>query len=115
MGLESSRQVASRQRVCRLLLRACRPVFINNKKWQSVVMLFMSFGLLMLQLRWLPHYSHVVNKVRSASYALVFFCAISFVILAFGLGLKDPGDPQVSQAACDEAPVRAPLWAYSEC
>ncbi len=80
---------------------ARRPVFVNNLKWQSFVMLSMSLGLLVMHVRWLPHNNEVVNKIRAASYALVFFCAMTFVLLAFKLGIKNPDDAQVSCALWD--------------
>ncbi len=85
-----------------------------NRKWQSVVQLGASFMLLWLQVRWLPHYNDLVNKIRAASYTLVLFCAMTFVLLSFKPGIKDASDPQqvsfqlqCAATAVEQAGVRA--------
>ncbi len=83
-------------------------MFVNNLKWQSFVMLSMSLGLLVMHVRWLPHNNEVVNKIRAASYALVFFCAMTFVLLAFKLGVNNPDDTQVRGALVNCSTGRAP-------
>ncbi len=75
-----------------------------------MVQLCMSLAVLVMHVRWLPHYNDLVNKIRAASYALVLFCAMTFVLLSFRPGIRDAGDLQQARAL-----LLGPLLGYSVC
>ena len=43
-------------------------VFITSNRWYSLLQLFLSFILVYLYLKWLPHYYDRINHIRVATY-----------------------------------------------
>jgi hypothetical protein len=61
-------------------------VFVNSNKWASVAQLALSAYLTFIVCKYQPMMYGWVNHVRVGSYASVTWCAVIYLVLAFGLG-----------------------------
>ena len=66
-------------------------VFVTNLKWMSIMQVVASAYLAWIYFKWLPFMHSVVNYIRVASYASVFYAALLLNFVVFRPG-KDKGD-----------------------
>ena len=67
-------------------------VLVTSTKWLSLLLFALASYLLYLHLYWVPHQQVVVNIVRTASFASIFYVSLFPPLLAFlpGIDVTDP-------------------------